>query len=83
MSRLAAIFRRGRSTIHKNSPGTLIVRLFTILLTLNGPPATILPAARVGKRPGEERYNTVVALAAGLVVVGLLVVWALILRRSP
>jgi hypothetical protein len=29
------------------------------------------------------RYNGAMALAAGLIVVGLLVLWALILRRSP
>jgi hypothetical protein len=46
----------------------------------------VLLTSSGGERRGFTdfgRYNGAMALAAGLIVVGLLVLWALILRRRP
>jgi hypothetical protein len=73
LRQLLAISRHRQFWVHRSGPGTLIARMLPVSLTTLDP--------EWGWRPG--RYNSLVALAAGLLVVGLLVLWALILRRNP
>jgi hypothetical protein len=53
---------------------------YPVLLTTAGPGAERgLP----DRRPPPPQYNSAMALAAGVLVFGLLVLWALSLKRSP